>query len=208
MKCVNTKCNKEHDSSYGSGKYCSRKCANSRKWLDADKLKKSVAAKESEKVTNARENKTLSVETIKKFQLAIQLNREKSKVKTLTDDWDTLSWERIRKRVIWEQEGKCIVCGLFEWRGKSITLEIDHKDGNSKNNKRDNVEALCPNCHSLTNTWRGRNKSKRINKISDEELLTILLKHNWNIRQSLIEVKLSPKGGNYKRCHKLKRMTL
>jgi len=50
MKCQSVKCEKEHDGKYGSGKYCSRQCANSRSWSEEDKLKKSNSAKNSKKV--------------------------------------------------------------------------------------------------------------------------------------------------------------
>ena len=53
MKCQNSKCLKDHDGSFGSGKFCSRACANSRSWSANDKLKKSKAAKKSEKVKEA-----------------------------------------------------------------------------------------------------------------------------------------------------------
>ena len=49
-------------------------------------------------------------------------------------------------------------CGLFDWLGNVITLELDHIDGNNKNNDRSNLECLCPNCHAQTPTWRGRNR--------------------------------------------------
>lgn len=61
-----------------------------------------------------------------------------------------------RLRVIEEQEFKCLRCGLGEWQGQPMVFELNHIDGNNKNNKRDNLEILCPNCHSLTPTWRGR----------------------------------------------------
>jgi hypothetical protein len=48
MKCE--KCNNEHDGSFGSGRFCSRTCANSRTWTEEDKKKKSESAKKSEKV--------------------------------------------------------------------------------------------------------------------------------------------------------------
>ena len=84
-------------------------------------------------------------------------------------------------------------------------MELEHKDGNNKNNNRDNLEMICPNCHSLTETWRGRNKTEKRHKIPDNKLLEILLSNDWNMRKSLIEVGLSPKGGNYNRCHRLKK---
>ena len=80
---------------------------------------------------------------------------------------------------------------------------MDHIDGNNQNNKRENLEAICPNCHSQTLTWRGRNINSTQNKISDELFLDILLKNNLNIRQTLLELKLAPKGGNYKRANRI-----
>lgn len=51
----------------------------------------------------------------------------------------------------------CEHCGIFEWNGKAIALEVEHIDGNSENNAPDNVCLLCPNCHSQTPTYKGRN---------------------------------------------------
>ena len=53
---------------------------------------------------------------------------------------------------------KCYNCNLTEWLGSPIPLELEHIDGNSSNNLLDNLTLLCPNCHSLTPTYRGRNK--------------------------------------------------
>lgn len=56
-------------------------------------------------------------------------------------------------------EYKCIACGIDEWIGKRLNLEIDHIDGNSNDNRIENLRFLCPNCHSQTHTFgfRGRN---------------------------------------------------
>ena len=54
---------------------------------------------------------------------------------------------------------KCECCGLTEWLGQEINLEIHHIDGNRKNNCLENLQLLCPNCHSYTENWRGRKKS-------------------------------------------------
>lgn len=69
--------------------------------------------------------------------------------------WEQLSPNQKRSRVLCEQEWKCNWCGLGEWRGRPIALEYEHRDGNrQKNNARENVEALCPNCHAQTSTWK------------------------------------------------------
>lgn len=51
----------------------------------------------------------------------------------------------------------CEKCGLDSWLGNKITLELEHIDGDNKNNNIKNLAFLCPNCHSYTDTWRGRN---------------------------------------------------
>jgi hypothetical protein len=58
---------------------------------------------------------------------------------------------------------KCESCGLTEWLGKKISLEVDHMDGNPYNHILDNLKILCPNCHAQTETYRGKNvKNKRV----------------------------------------------
>lgn len=51
-------------------------------------------------------------------------------------------------------------CNLKEWLGNTLVLELDHIDGNRKNNNLVNLRLLCPNCHSQTSTWRGRRNKK------------------------------------------------
>ena len=56
-------------------------------------------------------------------------------------------------------DNKCARCGWGERNNYTtkIPLEIEHIDGNYKNNKEENLILLCPNCHSLTSTYKGAN---------------------------------------------------
>ncbi|MDT9701680.1 hypothetical protein, partial [Streptomyces sp. P17] len=48
----------------------------------------------------------------------------------------------------------CETCGnKGEWLGQPITLQIDHTNGDWRDNRRENLRSLCPNCHALTETW-------------------------------------------------------
>lgn len=64
----------------------------------------------------------------------------------------------IRRILVWKNGHKCECCGLTEWMGQPIPLELDHTDGDASNNDPSNVKVLCPNCHGITPTWKGRNK--------------------------------------------------
>lgn len=63
------------------------------------------------------------------------------------------------KRLVIMRDGyKCSICGISKWNSKSIALELEHKNGNFQDNCQENVGLMCPNCHSQTDTFRGRNK--------------------------------------------------
>lgn len=115
--------------------------------------------------------------------------------KVMLRDFDLLGWDYKRLRVILEQDNRCSKCQLDTWLGEKIALEIDHKDGNNKNNLRHNLEALCPNCHAQTKTYRGRNAIKGKFPSSIDFYKQYLV--SGNIRQTLIFFGLAAKGGNY-----------
>lgn len=110
----------------------------------------------------------------------------------------------LKKDIIKEIGHICQSCNLSEWLGKPITLELEHIDGNNMNDCRSNLKILCPNCHSQTDTWRGRNIRK--NAITDEDFSTAL-NNNKSIRAALMQLGLTPKGKNYERAASLLNLT-
>lgn len=55
-------------------------------------------------------------------------------------------------------ENKCSECGITEWLGKPINIQLDHINGDCSDHRLANLRMLCPNCHSQTDTWCGKNK--------------------------------------------------
>lgn len=66
---------------------------------------------------------------------------------------------KLHKRLIKEcyKEEKCENCGLTEWQGTKIPLELHHIDGNRFNHHLSNLILLCPNCHALTGNFKSKN---------------------------------------------------
>lgn len=66
----------------------------------------------------------------------------------------------VRRYLLEKYDNKCARCGWSEINPytNTLPLEIEHIDGDAMNNKEENLTLLCPNCHSLTKTYRGANK--------------------------------------------------
>ncbi len=80
----------------------------------------------------------------------------------LVEDSDFQSF-KLKKRLYREglKQQKCELCGWAEQsKDGRIPLELDHVNGNHRDNRLENLRILCPNCHSLQSTHRGRNQKK------------------------------------------------
>lgn len=66
----------------------------------------------------------------------------------------------LKRRLV--REGKlpyrCDVCGISEWNGLPISLQLDHINGINNDHRLDNLRFICPNCHSQTTTYAGKNR--------------------------------------------------
>ena len=88
------------------------------------------------------------------------MSREKSYEELFTR---RLWSRRIRHRLIRDNliPYECAKCGIDSWRGMPLALDVDHIDGDKENNHLDNLRFLCPNCHSQTETYCGKNKRRK-----------------------------------------------
>ncbi len=71
---------------------------------------------------------------------------------------------KLLKRLVKEGIKKytCECCGINSWRDSDISLELNHKDGDNSNHALENLEILCPNCHSQTPTFRNKRGKKKL----------------------------------------------
>lgn len=72
-----------------------------------------------------------------------------------------LANKHIVKRLIneYNYEYVCASCGLTDWLDKPITLDLDHINGNNRDNSFENLQLLCPNCHRQTPTWGNKKRA-------------------------------------------------
>jgi hypothetical protein len=158
-------CGKEVIDKYGSGRFCSRSCANKRIQTQESNKKRSLklmGRKIKRNINMSKEWKDKIGKSNKEHNLKIYeeyIKKWKDGEITGLDHYGSVS-KRIKRYFREKYDNKCQVCGWNEINRitKRVPLELHHKDGDCKNNKEDNLEILCPNCHSLTSTFKALNK--------------------------------------------------
>lgn len=103
-------------------------------------------------------------------------------------------------------EYMCANCGnIGEWNGQSLTLQIDHINGINNDNRKENLRWLCPNCHSQTSTYTGKNKTKKeVINFTVEEAINALHQTS-NVNQATKLLGCAQGGANWMRINQIKK---
>ena len=117
------------------------------------------------------------------------------------NDFGVINKRSIREILLKERPHRCEKCGLTDWLGEPINLQVHHIDGNSNHNTRDNLMLLCPNCHSQTENWCNKNVNKHTN-IDDKTFLEAL-KNTTSICEACRLLGITPNQSAYIRANKL-----
>jgi predicted HNH restriction endonuclease len=130
-------------------KFCSQSCAASH---NNRGVRRNVSISETESFCSCGNPKLLTnkycAECIEK------------RVYQRTFDTQAIKSDKTRKKVLLQTRGQvCEGCGLTEWKGHPIPLDLHHVDGDTDNNTEANLQLLCPNCHAITGTHKRRNKN-------------------------------------------------
>jgi hypothetical protein len=168
-------CPKEHVGEYGSGRFCSNLCARAfstrakRKEINECVSKKLQGNQPSEqtrqKLRDAHKrgaykncNPAARIEKMR----ATGMNQRLIHLENWKKGVASPSERTCKNLLILERGEKCERCGWCEVNPTSntIPIELEHIDGNCYNNTYANTMLLCPNCHSLTSTFRALNAGK------------------------------------------------
>lgn len=175
-KC--SQCNCEFKSPNNKAKFCSRSCSvthanNSKEFkiyrcnnCNAEYKSKankplycSVYCSHTSNIKPITERSSTSIEG---YQIKFESRSPDSLANLRFEDWlvngNYHTNPTLRKYLTKSHGYSCRCCGLSDWNGKPITLEVEHIDGNHTNCEPSNVCLLCPNCHSQTSTYKSKNK--------------------------------------------------
>ena len=187
-------------------RFCKKSCASSsRKHTEKSKEKTSQAIKKyrSSLTPEQLKNNTFGGKThdeLKQLKIIKWADNFRKKVENiLNSEFNNLTINEKRIFLITSQQYKCSVCNCSSWNNKPLTLELDHITGNRQDESRENLRLICTNCHSQTDTYKGKNVKKRV---TDEHLIQIL-RESKSIHEVLRKCNMNFHGNNYKRVNDL-----
>lgn len=122
-------------------------------------------------------NQRIKIDSLSIIELSKKRKEKQSGIKTkmplstiMVKD-STYGTNHLKKRIIKENLMKyvCDKCGNNgSWMGEKLVLQLEHKNGNSRDHRIENVCFLCPNCHTQTETYAGKNSNSKKNRICIE----------------------------------------
>jgi 5-methylcytosine-specific restriction endonuclease McrA len=94
---------------------------------------------------------------------ALALRPKSQPIETFLVDGKRTDRGHLKRRLLAAgiKQGRCEACGITDWFGQPLALELHHVNGDGLDNRIENLQLLCPNCHSLTDTWGGRNARRK-----------------------------------------------
>ena len=86
------------------------------------------------------------------------VNRSDEEIFSYGAQIKTMNLKREYVRRVLKGDAHCEICGIREWNGKELMFQIHHIDGNHRNHVAENLQLLCPNCHSQTENYSNRKR--------------------------------------------------
>ncbi len=156
----------EHQFKKCNRKFCSKKCVNTSK-----KGNNNVSKRQDVKlklIKNHWSKSSNKLDTSKKLsESRINAWNKQKKLKIASLPFEKLS-RKLRYEILFNERGnKCEICGYeyIDDKSKKGPFEIHHIDGIKLNNKKENLQILCMNCHWKTSNWRNRGNKMSIKSI-------------------------------------------
>lgn len=145
-------CKESFTANYTEQTTCSHKCSNSFFVRKQPRKKYTCIVCEKESLAKTKgANKYCSNKCQQEFEYKNKtlINFNNGKIHTP---------KTLRNILAKERGNRCEICNIIDWKSSPISFQLDHIDGNAGNNLPSNLRLLCPNCHSQTESFAGKNR--------------------------------------------------